>query len=246
MSGADISVQLYSVRDALAADLPGTLRRIADLGFGNVELYGFADQVDQYRAGLADAGLVAPSAHARLVLADDVDPVLDAAVELGVRTLIDPMVPEERWTTRADIESTATRLNEIAARAADRGLVIGYHNHWWELATSIEGRPALEVLAAALDPGLVLEVDTYWAEVGGVDAAGLLARLGERVTHLHVKDGPVTRDTKAQLPAGQGVVPVAEILAAAPDATRVIEFDDYDGDMFAGLAASLEYVRGLA
>lgn len=244
MSGPDISVQLYSVRDAIAADLPGALRRVAGIGFENVELYGFVDAVDDYRAALDATGLAATSAHARLVRVDDVDRVVDAAVALGVRTLIDPAVGEERWGTRADVEKVAAELNAVAERAADRGVVVGYHNHWWELESSIGGRPALEVLADALAPGVVLEVDTYWAEVGGVPAADLLRRLGDRVTHLHVKDGPVSRDTMAQLPAGRGVVPVVEILAAAPSAVRVVEFDDYDGDIFAGLTESLAFLRG--
>ena len=93
---------------------------------------------------------------------------------------------------------------------------------------------------------MVLEVDTYWAAVGGVPAPELLGRLGERVQFLHVKDGPITDDPKAQLPAGTGAMDVPAVLAAAPDALRVIEFDDYAGDIFAGLAASLAYLEGRA
>ena len=89
---------------------------------------------------------------------------------------------------------------------------------------------------------MVLEVDTYWVEVGGVPVVDLLRRLGDQVRYLHVKDGPVNRDVKAQLPAGEGSMDVPAVLAAAPDAVRVIEFDDYTGDVFDGLAASLAYV----
>ena len=100
----------------------------------------------------------------------------------------------------------------------------------------------VEGLAARLDPSAVLEVDTYWVEVGGVSAPDLLGRLGDRVQLIHVKDGPKTRDTSAQLPAGEGVIDIPAVLAAASQATRVLEFDDYDGDLFDGLAASLAYV----
>ncbi|MBZ2198188.1 sugar phosphate isomerase/epimerase family protein [Occultella gossypii] len=244
MPGA-ISVQLYSIRNAMAEDMPGALQRIADLGFENVELYGYVDRVDAHRDALAAAGLRAPSGHARLVVSDDVPGVLDASAALGMTTVIDPSIPEEQWATRELIEASAARLNEIAKQAADRGLEVGYHNHWWEVA-SVDGTPGLEIFAAALDDGVTLEVDTYWAEVGGVAAPGLLRRLGDKVTHIHVKDGPATRDTKAQLPAGQGVVPVAEILAAAPEALRVIEFDDFDGDVFDGLAQSLAWLKAQA
>ena len=246
MTGAEISVQLYSVRDAIAEDLPAAIARIAALGFTKVEPWGFVDKVELFREALTGNNLSAPSAHARLVLAEDVQPIFTAAAALGVRTLIDPMVPAERWTSREDVQTTADRLTELAGQAADHGLTIGYHNHWWELSQQIDGRPALEVFADLLDQRVVLEVDTYWAAVGGVPAPELLGRLGERVQFLHVKDGPITDDPKAQLPAGTGAMDVPAVLAAAPDALRVIEFDDYAGDIFAGLAASLAYLEGRA
>ncbi len=242
----EISVQLYSVRDAVAADLPGAIRRIAELGFTHVEPWGFVDKVEEFGRALTASSLAAPSAHARLVTAEDVAPTFAAASALGVHTLIDPMVPAERWTTRADLQATADRLAELASQAAEVGLTIGYHNHWWELAQQVDGRPALEVFADLLDERIVLEVDTYWAAVGGVDAPDLLRRLGERVKFLHVKDGPITDDPKAQLPAGEGAMDVPAVLAAAPDALRVIEFDAYAGDVFDGLAASLAYLEGLS
>ena len=89
---------------------------------------------------------------------------------------------------------------------------------------------------------MVLEVDTFWSEVGGVSAPGLLARLGDRVRYLHMKDGPLTRDTLTQQPLGQGALDVPAILAAAPDAHRVVEFDDHDGDIFAAIEASYRFL----
>lgn len=246
MTGAEISVQLYSVREAIAEDLPAAIARVAELGFTNVEPWGFVDRVDQFREALTGNNLSAPSAHAGLVAAEAVQPIFAAAAALGVRTLIDPMVPAERWATREDVQATADRLAELAGQAADHGLTIGYHNHWWELAQQVDGRPALEVFAEVLDERVVLEVDTYWAAVGGVPAPELLARLGERVKFLHVKDGPITDDPKAQLPAGTGAMDVPAVLAAAPDALRVIEFDAYAGGIFEGLAASLAYLRGMS
>jgi sugar phosphate isomerase/epimerase len=92
----------------------------------------------------------------------------------------------------------------------------------------------------------VLEVDTYWATAGGEDAAALLRRLGKKVYAIHVKDGGLATDASGQVPAGEGQIPVAEVLAAAPDALRVIEFDVYDGDIFEGIAASYAYLNGVA
>lgn len=90
MPGAQISVQLYSVRDAMTEDMPAALQRVADIGFENVELFGYVDRVAAHQEALAAAGLKAPSGHARLVVSDDVPGVLDASVALGMTTVIDP------------------------------------------------------------------------------------------------------------------------------------------------------------
>ena len=239
------SVQLYSVREAFAEDPAGTLARLAGIGFTQVEPYGLAENAAALRTALPDNGLAAPTAHAKLVGVDQ-DEVFAAAVACGVHTVIDPFTPPEQWENESDIAAIASALNDAAKKAADHGLTVGYHNHWWELSNSVGGRSALEAFAERLDPELVLEVDTYWATAGGADAPALLTRLGKRVVALHVKDGDLATDASGQVPAGQGRVPVADVLAAAPDALRVVEFDAYDGDMFDGLAASLAYLTGAA
>jgi sugar phosphate isomerase/epimerase len=239
---AALSVQLYSVRDALAADLPGTLDRLAGLGFANVELCDFVDRVDEYRVALANSGLTALSGHA-LIAEGDAERAVEAAAALGMRTLIEPMI-RHGWETADGVSAIADRLGQIAAQAQPLGIEVGYHNHTWEFESEIDGRSAFDVFAERLDPAVVLEIDTYWAEVGGQSAPELLARLGDRVRLLHVKDGPRTTDASAQQPAGAGDMPVKEILAAAPDAVRVIEFDDYAGDIFDGIAQSLRFVSG--
>jgi sugar phosphate isomerase/epimerase len=234
-------VQLYSVRDALAADLPGTLRRVADLGYTNVELFGFVDLADQYSELLPAVGLSAPSGHGSL-LGADVDGIFAAATKIGVKTLIDPHIERTRWSTREDVTASATELNAIALKGADHGLTIGYHNHWWETENRIDGTPALEVFADLLDPAVVLEVDTYWAEVGGISAAELLTRLGDRVQLLHVKDGAITQDDQDQVAVGSGQIDVLAILAAAPQALRVVELDGFDGDVWDAVRDSFTYL----
>ncbi|QHC72955.1 TIM barrel protein [Rathayibacter sp. VKM Ac-2805] len=244
----DLSVQLYSVREPLAADLPATLDRLAAIGFTTVELFGFVDLADAYRAALPASGLRAPSAHARLLGPQGgatVDEILDTAVSLGVETVIDPFVDPTRWTTADDVARIADELNALVDSAAARGLVLGYHNHAFEFENRVDGRSAFEHLAGLLDPRMVLELDTYWAAVGGDDPVEVLGRLGDQVRFLHVKDGPISADTQEQLPAGEGAMDVPAILAAAPQALPVLEFDAYAGDIFEGLESAHRYVSGL-
>ncbi|GGM17497.1 sugar phosphate isomerase/epimerase family protein [Promicromonospora citrea] len=241
-SVGSISVQLYSVRDAIAEDLPGAVARLAGLGLTRVEPYAFHERTAEYRAAFEAAGVTAPSGHAPLLTADTPETILDAAAELGMETVVDPYVPPEQWQEREQVLRTADRLGALADLAAERGLAFGYHNHAWELSTRLDGRHALEVLVDHLAPGVVLEVDAYWAAVGGADVPALLTTLGDRVRLLHVKDGPLDGDVERQEPLGAGEVDQPPILAAAPRATRVIEFDAYAGDVFDGIARSLAWL----
>jgi sugar phosphate isomerase/epimerase len=243
VSQIPLSIQLYTVREHLAADLPGTLRRLADIGFRQVELFNFVDDADGYVDALAEAGLTAPSAHARLV-GQDAPRIFEAANRIGVKTVIDPHIDDARWSTREDVEAIAADLNGLAKVAADHGLALGYHNHAFELETRIDGVAALEVLAGSLDDSVLLELDTYWAAVGGEDVVPLLGRLGDRVQFLHIKDGPLTMDDKEQLAVGAGKMPIDDILAAAPAALAVVELDDFTGDVFDAVTDSFTYLNG--
>jgi sugar phosphate isomerase/epimerase len=236
------SVQLYSVRDAVAEDLNRTVARLAEIGLEHVEPYAFHERTAELSRAFAAAGLTAPSGHAPVIGSDTPEAIFDAAATLGIGIVIDPFMPAEHWQTAEQVADLAERVNGLAVLAAERGLELGYHNHNWELSTRIEGRHALEVFVERLDPAVVLEVDTYWTGVGGADTPALLAALGDRVRLVHVKDGTLDGDVEAQQPAGSGEVDVPAILAAAPQATRVIEFDAYAGDVFAGIAQSFAWL----
>lgn len=236
------SVQLYSVRKPLEEDLPGTIAKLAAIGFTQVEPYNFVATATQLGEALRENRLTAPSGHAPL-LSQDQDAIFAAAKSLGIGTVIDPYVPADQWQSAEDIQAIAAKLNQAAKRGAEYGIRVGYHNHAWELESRIDGQTALEYFAGLLDPELVLELDTYWVSVGGQDPVELLARLGDRVKLIHIKDGPLTTDTKAQLPAGQGKVAVRDVIgAAAALEIGVVEFDDYAGDIFDGLAQSLAFL----
>jgi sugar phosphate isomerase/epimerase len=238
---ADLSVQLYTVRTALAEDFDGTLARIAAYGYTSVEPFAYDRFAPELRAGLDKHGLRAPTAHVGL-LAGNQDELFALATELGIGTVIDPHTDPARWRTAEDIEQIARELNAAAERGAAAGVRVGYHNHHFELEAMVDGRHGLEVLADALDPEVVLEVDTYWAYAGGADVPALLERLGDRVVALHVKDGDGTLDPKKQTPVGAGSLPIWSFLSAAPEALRVVELDDSESDLVEAVRLSREYL----
>lgn len=258
------SVQLYTLRDAVAADLDSALARVREIGFELVEPYSFPERVADYERAFAATGLAAPSGHAPVIDVDDPSVVFDAAARLGIETVIDPFIPTDRWQTADDVARLSARVNELAEAAKSFGLRFGYHNHQWEFTNKVDGQTVYELFVSQLSDAVVLELDTFWATVGGADTPAVLKALGDRVVAIHVKDGKISGDIRDalpssesalvvpealkaafenQTPAGQGDVDVAGILAAAPQALRVVEFDGYSGDVFEGIASSLAWLK---
>lgn len=238
-----VSVQLWSARDEVGRDLPGTLQRLAAAGFRCVEPFDIVSDPVGLGVALADAGLLAPSTHAGITAADDLDRVFTAAATLNIGIVVQSMIGLERWQQPGGIEQIADELAAAGACAAAYGLRVGYHNHAFELEHHRDGVPYLEVLHRLLDPAVLLELDTYWAAVGGQDVPGLIGRLGDRVRLLHLKDGPIAPDTSLQEPVGQGAMPIWPIIQAATALeVPVLEFDGYRGDVVDGLAAGLWYL----
>lgn len=257
MTEPALSVQLYTLRDALAADREETFAHLARLGVRRVEAYDIVAGGTSLAESLARHGLTSPSVHAPLVIAGEndaatLDEVFDAAERLGAHTVFEPMVWAEHWLDEDAVRRTAERLNHAAALAASRGLRVGYHNHSQEFHHEIDGRSAYEFFVSLLRDDVVLELDAYWAAVGRQDVPALVGRLGRRLRALHVKDGSTAFDpflpdaspgALDQVPAGQGEVPLAAALAAAGSLElAVLEFDEYDGDLFDALAAGVAFL----
>jgi sugar phosphate isomerase/epimerase len=240
-----LSVQLYSVRDQIAEDRDGVLRRIAQIGYSAVEPYNPLDDPKGFRQVAEDLGLCISSAHASALVHQEPGPVFEAVATLGTDLVILPAgIAHEEFTTRDGVGRAADLLNSLSEQAAGHGLRLGYHNHWWEFEPLIDGVHAFEVLAAMTAPAVFFEVDTYWAAVGGAQVPEVLRRLGNKVLALHIKDGPVVKD-QPHTAVGQGAMPVPEILAASPEARRIVELDSCATDVFEALADSLAYLTVL-
>lgn len=233
-----IMLQLYSVRAHAAEDVGSTLAAVREAGFESIELYNLVSWQHELAAAMKATGIQAPSAHARLTEGGQ-EQIFAVAAELGVKTIIDPHIAPERWTTASSVERIADELQEIAETARAYGLQLAYHNHFWEIESVVEGQIALEYLAERLPAEVGLEVDAYWAAIAGADVAAMLRRIGNSVRFLHVKDAPATadgalsKDRMDQVPVGEGALDWDSIISAAPAAEYiVVEFDEYRGDVF--------------
>ena len=237
MRADQIALQMYSIRAETQHDMVGTLRRLAEIGFKNLEFAGYGDaSVGDVRAALDDLGLRAIAAHVGLhQFAASATQVFDEMHTLGCQYVIVPYLPPER--READqAPRLAAQLNEWGAQAHAAGLTLGYHNHDFEFAP-LDGSDFLTTLLAGTDPALVkLELDIYWALYAGRDPVALIRQYGARVPLLHMKDLAAS-EAREMTTVGAGVMPWPEILAAGQDAGvewYVVEHDrptDPLGDM---------------
>ena len=174
---------------------------------------------------------------------DEFEAALDEHAALGCDTVVIPALAPKSFADLDGIRRNADLLNATNEQARARGLTLGYHNHFWELQSVIDDRPALLHLFDLVDDTVVAEVDIYWAQVGGSDPAQLVAELGDRATLLHVKDGPAGDPSQSMVAVGDGAVDVAGVIAAAPAARwHIIELDRCDTDMFEAVERSYHYL----
>ncbi|HET7132275.1 MAG TPA: sugar phosphate isomerase/epimerase [Gammaproteobacteria bacterium] len=236
-------IQLWTVRDPLAADLEGTLRELRTIGFTEVEPAGFMGlSAAEFRKRLDDAGLAAPSVQLDLG-GDGVDAAFADAHALGAHYAVSSMLragtgplpfegprdappglaPPMRTMTLDDALRTAELANRVGERARRAGLQYAYHNHAFELVPQANGAIPYDVLIERTDPELVrLELDCGWLVVGGGNPVDYLERYPGRVPLLHVKDFLPAPNAERGRPGprygaelGRGTIDYAPILAAA-------------------------------
>ncbi|MDX1647907.1 MAG: sugar phosphate isomerase/epimerase [Longimicrobiales bacterium] len=220
-------VQLYTLRDALAEDLEGTLAAVSDIGYREVELFQLHGlSPGQLRRRLDSAGLRAASGHYPITaLRGDLQRTLEGAQELGLRLLVVPSIPQAERSPDGLVR-VADDLTRAGERARGSGLRVGYHNHDWELRVAADSSRPIDILLDRSDPELVdWQMDLFWTVHGGGDPSGLLTRRAGRVTSVHVKDR--TADGR-MVDVGEGVIDFATILRDAEAQGLAHAFVEHD------------------
>ena len=242
---APIALQLYTIRDLLAQDYEGTLRKVADMGYVGVETANMFGGSPASAAKLfGELGLAVSAAHGALPVGDKKQEVLDIIDALNCKRLILPGQPPEKYTSLNGIKSVCDALNEGAAVAKANGFRVGYHNHWFEYQL-VGDRLAIDVMLEYLDPEVFLEVDVYWVQTAGQNPEEVVRRLGSRAPLLHVKDGSCQRDAPMTA-LGEGVVDIPGVVAAGAGSTEwlIVELDECATDMLEAVRKSYGYLIG--
>lgn len=236
-------IQLYTVGKELTADMPGTLAKLAAIGYRTVESAGMGGKTAaEFRKSLDAAGLKCPSSHLFLKPGQTAEQFYEEAKTLGSEYVVSSVVIKPSAAiksiddyiklinamTQDDYKKMAAELNTMATQAKRAGLQFAYHNHNMEFRQWSDGSTTYDILMGGTDPELVkIEIDCGWADLGGHPPVELFKKYQGRVRMLHIKDfapvghAVVSLDPKTQpewTELGKGHMDYRTILAAAPAA----------------------------
>ena len=242
-----VGLQLYTVRDVLEKDFEGTIARVAEIGYKEVEFAGyFGHAPAEVRAILDRHGLSAPAVHTGAIEPNAWQASLDAAKVIGHQYIVVPWVPAERRMTLDGWKQVAADFNRAAETARAAGVQFAYHNHDFEFPR-MEGQIPYDVLLENTDPKLVqLEIDLYWITKGGQDPLSYFARWPGRIPLVHVKDSAGPPEHR-QVNVGAGSIDWKRIFAKRDQAGIKHFFVEHDQPPkpFEDVAASYTYLKNL-
>lgn len=256
-----VGLQLYTIRDAMADDVLGSLQKVADMGYKNVELadyangqfYGYAPA--EFKKIVNDMGMDIISSHAGVeatgITRENAQKMADDHAELGVKYCVQPWVNEED----RNIESYKKMIaawNEVGLVMKDVGIQFGYHNHNFEFKPMDGIIPYYDLFMKEMDADLItMELDLYWVTKASQDPVEMFNKYPGRFQLLHFKDMaddsniPFYEVIKDDLTSvGSGLIDFKRIWEARETAGMKYMFVEDDnqgnGKPFEGIETSIE------
>jgi sugar phosphate isomerase/epimerase len=252
----NIGLELYSFREEMKRDTPGTLAKARAMGFDRVETGSdyYGRTAGEFKRLLDASGLRATSLHFQY---DDLKKGTDKARRdlevFGAHWVVMPWIPHGDRFERADAERAIGDFNAWGAALAKDGNKFAYHAHGYEFAAAPD--PTLfDLLARSTDPATVkFQMDTFWIVVPGQDCAALLERYPGRFRLMHLKDlrkgAPIGNkqghaDDKDSVPVGDGIIPWDKVLGLAHrQGCEEYFIEDESPDAMMQVPISLKYLN---
>ncbi len=184
-----ISLQLYTVRDALSQNIHDALKNVAGSGYRYVEVadtYNYS--LSEFVSVLKRYNLEAISAHIDyLVLLQDTKKVLEEAVKASLKYLVVPWIGPEVWENDSLVSEVITALSSFSETCENEGIQFCYHNHAHEINNS-KGTNFLDLILEKT-ARVYLELDLGWVYVAtDEDPLDLVKRYKDRIKLFHLKD----------------------------------------------------------
>ena len=241
-SSKKVGLQLYTLRDLMGKDPDGTLKKVAEIGYKEVELFGYSDgkffgkTPKDFATQLKSLGLSVPSGHyttgktmpnAKGTLTNDWKRAVDDAATLGQKYMVCAyLFPDERKKLD-DYKQFADLFNKSAEVVKAAGMQFCYHNHDFEFK-EMDGKLPYDVLLGDTDKNLVkLELDLYWATFAKQDPVALFKKHPGRFPLWHIKDMEKTAE-RAFAPVGTGSIDFQRIFDAKKTAGMTHYFVEQD------------------
>lgn len=235
-----VAIQLWSLRDEMEKDAKSTLKKIAKMGFNEVEAYGwdfYGMNPKPFKTFITDLGLRMRSAHGAImkknpleVTPPNLQESIDRAKEAGLKYYIIPYMEQANYNTLDNCKRTAEYLNMYGEMCKKSDLQLLYHNHDFEFQT-IENTTVYEILLNNTDSNnLKFELDLYWINKAGKNPIDLFKKYQKRFPLWHVKDQHKSLNESTEI--GNGNINFAKIFKHSDLAgleLHVIEQENYQG-----------------
>lgn len=230
--GELVGLQLYSIRDDMKADPLGSLKKLAAMGYKNVEHANYIDRkfygytATEFRKVLNDLGLKMPSGHT-VMRKDHWDnskndftdawkwTVEDAAV-MGQQIVISPWLDESLRKNYDDMKRYMDVFNKSGELCKKSGMRFGYHNHSFEFSEELNGMKIFDIILQNTDPKLVVQqLDIGNMYNAGARALDVMKKYPGRFESMHVKDEIKASEGHEPYEStilGVGLIPVKEVI----------------------------------
>lgn len=238
MKKGNAALQVYSIRGEMEKDFFGTLKKVKEMGYSGVEFAGlYGHDPLEVKNACEEIGLVPLSAHVSLgEFHADLEGTIDCYKKLGCRYIVVPWMSGDDIADEKKRVETFALFNKIGEKAKAAGMVFQYHNHDFEFEKA-DGKHLLDILYEGVSPEILqTQIDTCWANVGGVNPAEYLRKYAGRIPTVHLKDfaGSKSENMYALIgideskknyaegsfefrPVGKGLQNFKEIVAAADE-----------------------------
>lgn len=261
-----IGLQLYSVKDVLEQDLRGTLQKLAEMGYKEVEsypgsqghYYGMGPQ--EFSEMLNDLGMTLVSSHFgsgaanqeaatwhQATMLSRFEELVDKAAQTGQKYLTCSWMDQSLRNTSDDLKRTAELFNKTGEICKKAGLVFAYHNHDFEFKKV--GEDVLyDFMLENTDPDLVkYELDIYWVAAGGKDPLDYFKQYPNRFPLGHIKDMDKDDNSKNAV-IGKGKIDYVKILKAAKSSGMkhfLVEQETFTQPSLDAMEESFNYLSNL-
>ncbi|HMK37916.1 MAG TPA: sugar phosphate isomerase/epimerase [Bacteroidota bacterium] len=252
-----VGLQLYSLRDEMAKDIPGTLKKVHDFGITYVELAGtYGTPPEKFKGLLAAAGLTPVSGHFSYEqLRDHLGDVVREARTFGLQYAGCAWIPHQDPFDEKACKEAAAVFNRAGAAFAAEGIKFFYHTHGYEFRT-VDGGTLFDQLASGTNPDSVsFEMDVFWIVHSGQDPVALFKKYGGRFALMHLKDmkkGTPTglftghSDVTNDMALGAGIINIPATLKAARSAgVKWYIIEDESPTATEQIPRSLEYLNNV-